>query len=218
MKILSESRSGSQGGQTFSRNRFGQYVRNRAVPVNPRSVNQQAVRARLSNNAAAWRALTDSQRAAWTGLGYMILRTDSLGQSYNLTGFQSYVMVNNNRLAAGDAIVSTPPSLTDPGTLLTATLTLTSSSFSAAYTATPLASGVRLFIYASPQTTAGRSFQGDARLIQVSAAAAASPLNVLAAYSARFGAPVTGNKIFVNLVLYQAGFLGSALKVAQVVA
>lgn len=218
MKLLTESRSGSYQGLTFSRNRFGQYLRSRAIPVNPRSTLQTTVRSRLSNNAAAWRLLTDAQRAAWAALGSLIVRTDSLGQSYNLTGFQAYVLVNNNKLAAGDAVVATPPTYVDPGTVATVTLTLTSAAFSVAYTPTPAGTATRLFIYMSPQVTAGRSFQGDLRLVTVTAVNAASPSNVLAAYTARFGAPVTGNKIFVNVVLYTTGFLGTPFKVGQVVA
>lgn len=218
MKFLGEPRSGSLAGETSSRNRFGQYVRNRSVPVNPNTVAQGAVRARLSNNAAAWRALTDAQRAGWTSLGLDIQRTDSLGQVYSLTGFQAYCLVNNNKLAAGDAIVSSAPLLVDPGTLLTATVTLTSAAFSIAYTTTPLAAGVRLFVFTSPQRSAGRNFEGDYRLISVTAAAAASPANVLTPYTNRLGAPVTGMKVFMSLVLYQAGFQGPPLLVGQVVA
>jgi hypothetical protein len=145
-------------------------------------------------------------------------RTDSLGQSYTLTGFQAYCSVNNNKLAAGDAVVSAAPVLTDPGTLLTATVTLTNAAFSIAYTTTPLGAGVRLFAFASPQRSAGRNFENDYRLISVSAAAAASPLVIFTPYSARLGTPVTGNKIFMSLVLYQAGFEGPPFLVAQVVA
>jgi hypothetical protein len=218
MKFLGEPRSGSYAGQTSSRNRFGQYVRNRSTPVNPNSVPQGNVRARLSNNAAAWRALTDVQREGWISLGLSITRSDSLGQSYNLTGFQTYCLINNNKLAAGDAIVSAAPALTDPGTLLTATVTLTSAAFSIAYTTTPLATGVRLFVFASPQRSAGRYFEGDYRLIAVTAAAAASPFVVFTTYSARLGTPVTGNKIFISLVLYVSGFQGPPLLVGQVIA
>lgn len=218
MKFLGEPRSGSFAGQTSSRNRFGQYVRNRSTPVNPDSTFQSAVRARLSNNAAAWRGLTDTQRAGWESLGAGISRTDSLGQSYTLNGFEAYCLVNNNNAAAGNALVSTAPAIVDPGTLATATVTLTNAAFSVAYTATPLAAGVRLFAYASPQRSAGRSFENDYRLIAVSAAAAASPANIFAAYQTRLGTPVTGNKVFLSLVLYQSGFLGAPLLTASVVA
>lgn len=218
MKILDVPQSGSIAGTTSSRNRFGQYRRTRAIPVNPASTFQGVVRARMSANAAAWRALTDAQRSGWRDLGLSMNRTDSLGQSYNLTGFQAYCSVNNNLDAMGNAAVSDAPVLSTPDALLTTTLTLTSASFSIAYTPTPLPAGAKLFVFASPQRSAGRSFEGDYRLIFVSAAAAASPANVLAAYTSRFGAPVTGNKIFVSLVVCVGGFESGPLQAAQVVA
>ena len=89
MKMLDVPQSGSIGGSTSSRNRNGQYKRSRSTPVNPNSTFQGTVRARMSANAAAWRALTQNQREGWMSLGLMMNRTDSLGQSYNLTGFQS---------------------------------------------------------------------------------------------------------------------------------
>jgi hypothetical protein len=148
----------------------------------------------------------------------MMTRTDSLGQAQTLTGAQAYASVNNNQLAAGNAVLSDAPSIVTPGTLLTATITLTNAAFSVAYTATPLGAGVRLFIYLSPQRSAGRNYESDIRLVAVSAAAAASPANVLAAYTARFGVPVTGQRIFMTFRLYQGGFLGAPLTTSQVVA
>lgn len=218
MKILDVPRSGSYGGVTSSRNRYGQYVRNRATPVNPNSTAQGTVRNRLSVNSAAWRALTDGQRAGWTDLGISMTRTDSLGQTYSLTGFQAYCSVNNNNNAAGNAVVSAAPALTTPSGLLTATITLTNAAFSVAYTTTPLAAGVRLFSYVSPQRSAGRAFENDFRLLAVSAAAAASPAVLLTAYTAKFGVPITGNRIFMSFALYSAGFLSGPLTTSQVVA
>lgn len=217
MKTLIEPRSGSYQGVTASRNRYGQYVRTRATPVNPNSSAQGTVRGRLSVNAAAWRALTDAQRAGWEGLASQMSRTDALGQSYTLNGFGAYVSVNNNNLAAGNAVVSDAPALVTPSTVETMTVTLTSASFSIAYTPTPLDTGARLFVYASPQRTSGRQFEADLRLIFVSAAAAASPANVLSAYTARFGVPVTGNKVFLALHVYLGGFRSGPLLGSQVV-
>lgn len=218
MKYLGDPSSGSLAGTTASRNRNGQYKRTRATPVNPNSVQQGVVRARLALNSAAWRALTDAQRAGWTDLGLSMARTDSLGQSYTLTGFQAYCSVNGNKLAAGDAVVSAAPVLTTPTAITTATVTLSSVAFSIAYTTTPLAAGERMFTYVSPQRSAGRSFEADYRLLQVSAAAAASPANALAAYTAKFGVPVTGNKVFITLCKYSGGFLSGPLLTSAVVA
>lgn len=218
MKYLGLTQSGSEGGTTASRNRFGQYFRRRAVPVQPSTPAQLVQRARMSTNAAGWRDLSDSQRAGWLSLGLQMVRTDSLGQQYDLNGFLAYCSVNNNNLDAGNAIVADAPALATPPQLLTATITLTAASFSVAYTATPLAAGQRLFIFCSPQQSAGRKFNADYRLIQVTAAAAASPANILAAYTARLGVPVVGNRVFLSLAVYEAGFIGSPFAVSQVVA
>jgi hypothetical protein len=218
MKVLKPPQSGSAAGTTASHNRFGQYERNRRTPVNPRSPRQGVVRAALSLASAAWRALTDAQRAGWKSLGLLMTRTDSLGSTYTLQPNQAYVSVNAANAAAGNAQVSDAPTLVTPTALATVTLTLTSAAFSIAYTVTPLAAGAKLFVYASPQKSAGRSFTNDLRLIFVSAAAAASPANVLTAYTAKFGAPVTGNRIFLTLVVYTAGFESGPFYISQVVA
>jgi len=218
MKFLGPPSSGSYAQTTWSRNRFGQYMRSRATPVNPATVAQMGVRSRLASNAAAWRTLTDAQRAGWLSLGMMISRTDSLGQAYTLNGFSAYCLVNNNKLAAGDATVAAAPALATPADLLTATLTLTAAAFSIAYTATPLAANNRLFVFASPQRSAGVSFEADYRLMLVTAAAAASPAVILTEYTAKFGVPVVGNRIFLSLQTYEGGFKGSPLTVSQVVA
>lgn len=218
MKVLAAPQSGSYQGLTASRNRFGQYFRSRATPVQPRTVAQLNQRARMTTNAAAWRGLTGAQRAGWADLGLSISRTDSLGQTYTMNGFMAFCSVNNNKLDAGDASLTDAPSIVTPVDLLTAAVTLTAAAFSIAYTATPLAAGVRLFIWVSPQRSAGVSFNGDYRLLTVTAAAAASPANILAAYTAKFGVPVVGNRIFVNLETYQGGFKGSPFTVSQVVA
>lgn len=218
MKILDVPQSGSLAGETSSHNRYGQYKRSRTIPVNPGSVAQTNVRSRLSANAAAWRALTSGQRAGWASLGSQMSRQDSLGQTYTLTGFQAFVSVNNNNLQAGNAVVNDAPVLETPDTLTTITLTLTDAAFSVAYTPTPLTDSDRVFIFASPQRSAGRGYEGDYRLIAVSAADAASPFNVLTAYTAKFGAPVTGNKVFVAAHRYSGGFLSQATLASAVVA
>lgn len=205
-------------GVTASRNRFGQYVRTRAIPVNPASAFQGTVRARLSANAAAWRVLTGAQRAGWNDLALSLTRTDSLGQTYTPTGFGAYVSVNNNNVAAGNAVVANAPALVTPTALAIGAVTLTAAAFTIAYTVDPLPAGARCFTFVSNQVSAGRAFNGDYRLLQVSAAAAASPVNAYAAYVARFGVPVVGNRIFVKLECYAAGFKSAANVTSAVVA
>lgn len=220
MKILTIPQSGSVAGQTSSRNRFGQYIRTRAIPVNPSTPFQSAVRARLAGNATAWRDLTDLQRDGWTSLGIQMGRQDSLGQYYDLTGAQAYASVNNNRLAAGDAVVSDAPALTTPNALATVTLTGAAGTpaLSLAFTVSPLGGAERLFVYASPPRSAGRNFEADLRLLVVTAVAATTPQNILSAYTARFGSLIAGQRIFVAGATYEAGFLSLPQKTSAVIA
>jgi len=218
MKILDVPQSGSMAGTTSSHNRFGQYRRTRAIPVNPRSTQQGAVRARLSANAALWRTLTANQRAGWADLADSMTRSDALGSSYTLNGFLAFCSVNNNQAAAGNAGLTDAPGLVTPATILTAVITLTAAALSVAYTTTPLPAGARLFSFVSPQRSAGRNFEADLRLLAVSAAAAASPANLFAAYQAKFGTPIVGNKIFFSFTTYLGGFQSGPLVTSAIVA
>lgn len=217
MKVLKAPQSGSQAGTTAGRNRFGQYERSRAIPVNPSSAAQGLVRARMATNSAAWRSLTAAQRAGWSSLGLSMVRSDSLGQSYTLQGNQTYASVNNNRALTGLAPISDAPAIATPVNIITATMTLSATAMSLAYTVTPLGAATYLALFASPQRSAGRSFEGDCRFVKLSAAAAASPLIALTEYTAKFGVPVTGNRIFFVAVAITLGFESGPFAFSQVV-
>lgn len=217
MKILDVPQSGSVAGVTSSRNRFGQYRRTRATPVNPNSSYQTSARGRLATNAAAWRDLSQSQREGWATLGESMLRTDALGQSYNLTGLQAYESVNNNRLIVGQAVVANAPALATPDAMLTVAVSATAAAVSVTFTPTPIGAAEYLFFYFSPQRSAGRVFESDMRWVANSEAAAGSPLDLISAYTARFGVPVAGMRIFLELRRYSAGFLSTALLTSDVV-
>lgn len=72
---------------------------------------------------------------------------------------------------------------------------------SVAYTATPTAALTKLVVEATAQKSAGRNYANKSwyRQIHVSAAAAASPANILSAYNAKFGALISGKKIFFRV-------------------
>lgn len=99
--VYSEAR-GSIAGITYSRNAAGLYTRARAVPVNPNTVYQAAMRQVLSQLTALWRnTLTQAQRDNWTGLGQNLGRTNKLGDPINLSGNATYVLANAARIQAG---------------------------------------------------------------------------------------------------------------------
>jgi hypothetical protein len=207
MKYLGNPASGSQANTTASRNAFGQYFRSRATPVNPDSTRQTVVRSILSTLARAWKTLTDNQRVGWKSLSLQIPRTDSLGQSHNLSGFQEYISLNAKRNAFGEATINDAPGA--PSTLdslSNITMTHSGANLNVAFTSSGALTGQRIGVYVSPQKSAGTGYVSDLRLLQTTAAAPVSPIQIGANYAARFGGLVTGNRVFVSLEPYNAGF------------
>ena len=117
--------SGSAGSITASHNRGGPYLRTRTIPTNPRTAAQTAVRGLYDTVSAAWRTLSDAQRAAWVSLGLLMERIDTLGSTYSLTGSQAHQSVNINLLTTGAAITAVAPVMTTPAAVASATVTAT---------------------------------------------------------------------------------------------
>lgn len=106
--------SGSIGGTTWSRNRYGAYKRSRSVPVNPNTDRQAAIRVILRNLSIAWgQTLTQDQRDAWDLYGSNIDWVNKLGQPINLTGEVHYIRSNAPRLQCGLARVDDAPTIFD---------------------------------------------------------------------------------------------------------
>lgn len=110
--------SGSIAGCTFARNRGGNYVRNRTIPVNPQSIYQSTVRSAFGGLSQAWlTALTQNQRDAWTAYANAVSVPGFNGPIF-LTGLNWFNAINTPRLQAGLARIDTAPTQ-QSGTTLT---------------------------------------------------------------------------------------------------
>jgi len=102
--------SGSIGGTTFARNRFGNYSRAKTKPVNPQTSAQVLVRATLATLTTRWsETLTAAQRTAWNLYGASLAMLNKLGETVYLTGFNHYIRSNSMLLRAGFTIVDAGP-------------------------------------------------------------------------------------------------------------
>lgn len=102
--------SGSIGGTTFSRNRYGPYIRAKTVGVNPNTALQQAVRNAFSDITEQWNSvLTEVQRVAWNLYGASVVMKNALGQEVFLTGFNHFVRSNIMLVVGGQPIVAAGP-------------------------------------------------------------------------------------------------------------
>lgn len=118
--------SGSIAGNTYARNRYGNYVRARTKPVNPNTLRQQQVRAALTVLTERWAdTLTAGQRTAWNLYASNVSMTNKLGESIKLSGFNHYLRSNTIHARLGQTIIDDGPVIfelpeTDPTLSITA--------------------------------------------------------------------------------------------------
>ena len=205
MKILDIPQSGSIAAQTSSRNRSGQYRRTRALPTQPRTVLQMAARARLSAASAGWRGLTDNQRAAWAAFALTFSVVNSIGTTIQLTGAQCYVKVSCVNALLGTTYSATPPAVPGFDAVTVTGISGAAGTPALAVAGTTPTDGVTHMLYVSPQMSPGISFCGSWRYLANVTTYTLGSYDILAAYSARFGAPAAKLKIFLKVVQQKAG-------------
>lgn len=195
MKKLDVPQSGSAADIVASRNRFGQYNRTRATPVQPRTDRQVYIRGLMSDASQAWRSLTDELRAAWNAYASVTPSVDALGQTVYPTGHQRFVGAYT---AADNAGLAIPPDV--PTDAPSAAPLLSAYEVEAGgniqFTVDTVASATKvLVIEGAPPTSPGVTFQGDYRFL---AALASTPLgvaNVTAPWTAKFGTLSAGRRV-----------------------
>lgn len=103
--------SGSIAGNTHARNRFGNYMRPRTKPVNPKSPRQMGARLLMMMLAEQWREspMTDAIRTAWQTYANSVNWTNKLGEAVKLTGFNMFIRGNAAKITAGGALVTAAP-------------------------------------------------------------------------------------------------------------
>ncbi len=206
--------SGRTGGNVYGRNGI---VRKMAFTARSFSAAALAIKVLFSQFNSSFRALGQAGMASWNG--YSIKRSDVFAQPVNVKGKQAYVSLNINASRVGGAEVTAPP-LADvsPTPTITGVLTATIATLSLAYTVNP--DGATTVIAATPSMSAAtfKPSKNDFRDISVEDTSAAGPANIFAAYSAKFGAPVVGAKIFVfTKVIDAATGLASLESVSEVI-
>ena len=197
MKILDVPQSGSVAGQTSSRNRFGQYRRSRAIPVNPNTTAQQAARDDFSAASQAWRGLTQAQRDAWAAYAATRPRTNSLGQTIYLTGHQTFVALRSLMAAVGLALPTLPPAGASPELTTMAVTNVTATAFAATAMPTLVPAATAVQIQTSPPLSPGREFNGDFRTVLVAGATQSAEIDVND-MTARWGTLAVGQKFFLR--------------------
>lgn len=189
---------GKLGGHVFAKNRAGNYMRTKVTPVNPQTSYQQAQRAALGTLSSGWSGLTDPQRAAWNGAVDGFQKTNIFGDLKSPTGKNLYTGLNRNLLNSGESVLVNPPS---PAAVPNLELTAAEASVAGttfAVTSTGDVTDSFVHVWATPPLSAGTSFiKNRLRFLGSFSGGDPSVIDIWAQYTARFGAPVVGQNIYV---------------------
>ena len=207
MKILDIPQSGKRGLNVSQNGAFGQISRALAIPSNPRSPRQMVVRSNLSRVAAAWRALTEAQRVAWMAAAKEAKSNTRLGQNGPLSGFLLFSKINCTLAQFGQERVTTPPAHPQFPDLAPQNLVITNTDGAVALKLTcPTSPGENTIVRASAPLSAGRQTCSDFRVLGTCPAPAQGSANITSLYTARYGEPPVGKKVYIQVNQFVDGW------------
>ena len=200
MKILDIPQSGKRGLNVSLASPFGQVSRTLAIPANPRTPAQMGVRAILGRVAVSWRALQEVQRTAWMAAAKETKSNSRLGQSGALSGFQLFAKINCTLAQFGQDPVTAPPPSPQFTDLAPASLVITNTGGAVALKlACPTDPGTNTIVRGSTPISQGRENCHDLRILGMCPAAAQGSADITGLYTARYGVPPVGKKVFVSV-------------------
>ena len=200
MKILDIPQSGKRGLNVSQAGQFGQISRTLAIPANPRTAAQMTVRDNLSRVAASWRALTETQRAEWVATATAVKSTSRLGQNGALSGFQLFTKINCTLAQFGQEQVDAPPLRPQFEGLAPQGLVITNTGGVVALKLTcPTSPGENTIVRGSKPVSQGIEVCKDFRILGACPPPVAGSSDITALYTARYGAPKAGTKVYVQV-------------------
>lgn len=104
---LLNSIDGSVGGTTFQRNKSGNTVRSKPLPVNHNSLKVIETNNFLAIIQNAWRAMSDNERNEWVLFANYNPVGNIHNRNVNLSGYQLFVKYNLLRLTGGYTLLTT---------------------------------------------------------------------------------------------------------------
>ena len=209
-KRICDPTVGSIGRQTYLMGRNGQVVRTRAVPSNPRSVQQVTARDNLKLASKMWDTITEVQRAAWRAAAALTQTRSRLGMSGAMTGNQLFVKINAALAEIGEDLVDSPPPIpADLASYVDAlSITNTAGTIVIRFHTTETPPDGTMVWAAAPQRP------GVERTPQmVCLGTLGSPVAnysvITVPFTARFGVPAVGQKVFAAVKTNIDGYEGT---------
>lgn len=191
---------GKLGGQVFSKNRAGAYVRTKVTPKNNRTEFQQASRSILGALSASWSSLTESQRRAWNDAVTDWQTTDIFGDLRKPTGKNLFTGLNKEILQSAGVQINLPPEKEEVPILTIDAATADATAGTITIKTLGDTSGAKIQVWATPAMSQGTTFINDKlRVIGYVSGSNGASVDAGTLYSDRFSAIQTGQNIWVQI-------------------
>lgn len=189
---------GKVGGQVFSKNRGGAYVRTKVTPANGQTARQSFVRQLLGAISQSWSGLTPSARDSFDGAVAQWSKTDIFGDIRNPTGKNLFTRLNINLVNSGQPdILLAPDKVEMP--FLTATAVEYGGLDMLVQSIVNTPGAVLVVSATAPQSPGTNFFRGKYRQIGFYSGATANAANLLPDYVSKFGTPASGANVSFEL-------------------
>ena len=207
MKILDIPQSGKRGLNVSQAGQFGQISRALAIPANPRTPAQMTTRGILTKVSARWRALLETQRAAWMAAAKEAKSSSRLGQSGTLSGFLLFTKINCTLAQFGQTQVDAPPDHPQFPDLAAQNLVITNTAGVIAIRLTcPTDPGENTIVRGSAPVSQGRETCRDFRVLGMCPAPVAGSSDITGLYTARYGVPTVAKKVYIQVNQFVDGW------------
>ncbi len=199
MKVIDTPRTGKLGPFVFYTSPFGQCCRSRTVPRNPRSERQSRMRAIFGSSSHGWGVtLTEAQRQRWGASALTAPSHPALSQYSHLSGQQLCVKINSTLRCIGQPPVDEPP----------APVVFSPNPVGELVIENDPEAGVRLWlnigtasedimVFGQPPCSAGRMKCRRVYYLGLLGPATNGQCDITDLYTARFGQPRHGQKVFI---------------------
>jgi len=191
---------GKLGGQVFSKNRGGAYVRTKVTPSNPQTLAQTIVRTNLGNISQLWNSLTTDQIAGWNSAVENWKSTDIFGDIKIPSGKNLFTKLNVNLLNTTRPVVLDVPEKQSVNVQPQVTVSYDTATSAWTLTSLPSIPGIVYQVEATPTVPNGVSYvKNRFRVVAYGADATALATAMASGYADKFGEPELGAKVFARV-------------------
>lgn len=210
--------SGKLGGQVFSKNRGGAYIRTKTTPLNPQTTAQMTIRGIFASISSAWSGLTEASRQSFNNLVSSYARTDIFGDLRNPSGKNLFQRLNQNLVISGQPQITTcvQPSEVPFANIVSVTLSEGSGEMNVLTNGDT--TGSKVVVWGTPPLSAGTSFvKNKLRQIAVLDGGLAIDVNIYNEYVSKFGTFEDSSNIYFGVRVINANGQASPLETIKAI-